>query len=193
MSKEAGGAASAAGEAQRRIYNPVQKDSVTFLKTSDETGGEYTRIEVEAAPGGGTVPHYHVTYEEQFEVVEGALEVTVGGTTRTLLPGERALAPLNTRHHWRNLTGGPTRFLVELRPASAGFEKALKAGYGLARDGRTNAKGIPKNLYHLAVLLEWSEQRLPGAFTVAEPLFRLLARRARRKGVDRELEARYCR
>ncbi len=193
MAEEAGRAARAAGDTQRRIYNPVQKDYVTFLETSDETGGEYTHIEIEAAPGGGTTPHYHVTYEEQFEVVEGTLEVTVGGVTRTLRPGERAVAPLNTRHHWRNPTGGTARFLVELRPASAGFEKALKVGYGLARDGRTNAKGIPKNLYHLAVLLEWSEIRLPGAFTAAEPLFRLLARRARHKGVDRELEARYCR
>jgi hypothetical protein len=35
--------------------------------------------------------------------------------------------------------------------------------------------------------------RLPGLFTVAEPLLRLLARRARRKGIDRELEVRYCR
>jgi len=35
--------------------------------------------------------------------------------------------------------------------------------------------------------------RLPGIFTVAEPLLRLLAKQARRKGVDRELEAKYCR
>jgi hypothetical protein len=42
-------------------------------------------------------------------------------------------------------------------------------------------------------LFEWGEGRMPGFFTVVEPLFRLLAKRARRKGIDRELEARYCR
>ncbi len=41
------------------------------------------------------------------------------------------------------------------------------------------------------MLLEWSDMRLPGLFTVAAPLFRLLAKRAKRKGIDKELEARY--
>jgi hypothetical protein len=47
--------------------------------------------------------------------------------------------------------------------------------------------------YYLAVLLDWSDMRLPGIFTILEPLLRLLAKRARRKGIDRELEERYCR
>jgi len=45
----------------------------------------------------------------------------------------------------------------------------------------------------LSVLLEWSEIRLSGIFTAVEPLFRLLARRARRKGIDKDLEKTYCR
>ena len=177
---------------ERRYYHPIQKDYATFLETSEETGGAYTRIEVEVAPGGGTTPHYHTTYAEHFAVVRGALEVTVGGETRTLRAGEQALTPADTLHHFRNPTGEPTTFLVELRPGSAGFEKALKAGYGLARDGLVRADGTPRNLYHLAVLLEWGDMRLPGVFALAEPLFRLLARRARRKGIDQWLEARYC-
>jgi mannose-6-phosphate isomerase-like protein (cupin superfamily) len=178
--------------AERRYYHPFQKDYANFLKTSEETGGEYTLIEVEVAPGGGNAPHYHKTYDEHFEVLEGVLEVMVGGETRTLRLGEKAVAPKYTLHNFRNPTGEPTTFLVELRPGSAGFAKALKAGYGLAADGLTRADGTPKNLYHLAVLLEWSDIRLPGIFTVAEPLFGLLAKRARRKGIDSKLEARYC-
>ncbi len=174
---------------KRRYYYPQQKDYATFLETSEESGGERTLIEVEVAPGGGTPPHYHKTYEERFEVLEGELEVHVGGDTRTLKVGQKASVPTNTLHNFRNLTDGPTTFLVELRPGSAGFEKALKVGYGLASDGR-NPFYHP---YYLAVLLGWSDMRLPGLFTVAEPLLRLLARRARRKGIDRELEVRYCR
>ena len=176
-----------------RYYHPVQKDYTTFLETSEETGGEHTLIEIELAPGGENTPHYHKTYDEHFEVVEGTLEVLVGKETRVLRPGQKAVAPRNTLHRFRNPGEERARFLVELRPGSAGFEKAIKAGYGLARDGRVRADGTPKNLYHLAVLLEWSEIRLPGVFTIAEPLLRLLAKRARRKGIDRELEARYCR
>jgi quercetin dioxygenase-like cupin family protein len=183
----------ATDRAERRYYHPLQKDYTTFLKTSEETGGEHSLIEVEVAPGGGNTPHYHKTYAEHFEVLEGVLEVTVGGETRALHPGEKAVAPKNTLHNFRNPTSEPATFLVELRPGSAGFEKALKAGYGLAADGLTRADGTPKNLYYLAVLLDWSDIRLPGIFTVSEPLFRFLTKRARRKGVDRELEARYYR
>jgi mannose-6-phosphate isomerase-like protein (cupin superfamily) len=177
----------------RRIYNPIQKDYATFLETSEETGGEHTLIEIEVAPGGGTTPHYHLTYAEHFEVISGALEVMVGGETRTLTEGEKAVAPKNTLHNFHNATDEPTTFLIELRPGSSGFEKALRIAYGLATDGLSNSKGLPKNLYHTALLFEWGEGRLPGIFALLEPLFGLLAKRARRKGIDRELAARYVR
>jgi hypothetical protein len=126
-------------------------------------------------------------------VISGALEVTVGGETRTLTAGQKAVAPVNTLHNFHNATDEPTTFLIELRPSSSGFEKALRVAYGLASDGLSNSKGLPKNLYHTALLFEWGEGRLPGLFAVLEPMFGLLAKRARRKGIDRELEARYCR
>jgi hypothetical protein len=34
----------------RRVYNPIQKDYVTFLKTSEETAGKFSLVEVELAP-----------------------------------------------------------------------------------------------------------------------------------------------
>jgi len=148
-----------------RYYHPEQKDYATFLKTSEETGGERTLVEVEVAPGGGNDDIYGKGDEEHFEVLEGELEVHVGGEMRTLRPGEKVAVPLDTLHNFRNPTGEPTTFLVELRPGSTGFEKALKAGYGLASDGR-NPLYHP---YYIAVLLGWSDMRLPGVFTVVEP------------------------
>jgi len=178
---------------KRQIYNPVQKDYVTFPETSEETDGEYTLIEVEAAPGGGTTPHYHKTYAEHFEVLRGELEVQVGNITRTLRAGQKTGSPINTLHRWHDATDESVVFLIELRPGHSGFEKTLRVAYGLARDGLASANGLPKNLYHTALLLEWADIRLPGLFTLVEPLIRLLTKRARRRGIDRELEARYCR
>jgi hypothetical protein len=83
--------------------------------------------------------------------------------------------------------------LVELRPGHSGFEKALKVAYGLAAEGLAAANGAPKNPYDLALAFEWGEGRLPGVFAVLEPVFRLLAKRARLKGINRELEEKYCR
>lgn len=128
----------------RRIYNPVQKDAATFLETSEETGGERTLAEVKVAPGGGTRPHYHKTYAEHFEVIEGILEVLVGEETRDLRAGQKAVVPKNTLHRFHNGTDETVTFLCEMRPGQPGFEKTLKVGYGLARDGLTRSDGTPK-------------------------------------------------
>lgn len=58
---------------ERKIFNPIQKDRVTFLKTAGETNGERTLVEVELANGGGVGLRYHKTYSEKFECVEGEL------------------------------------------------------------------------------------------------------------------------
>lgn len=176
----------------RQIHNPVQRDSAVFIQTSAESGGERTLIEIEVAPGGGTTPHYHLTYDEHFEVTQGALDVTTGGTRRTLGPGDKAVARRNTLHNFHNSTDRPTTFLIELRPGSEGFEKALTVAYGLARDDQVRGNGLPRNPLHLALLLEWGEGRVPGIAALLTPVFRLLANEARRRGIDRQLEARYA-
>jgi hypothetical protein len=76
--------------------------------------------------------------------------------------------------------------LVKLRSGRAGSRRRSRSP--------TASRGWSDPLHHpyyTAVLLEESEIRLPGIFTIAEPRFRLLAKRARRKGIDRELEASY--
>src|SRR5437868_2420432 len=135
---------------ERKIYNPIQKDSVTFLKTSDETNGECTLVEVELADGGGVGLHYHKTYSEKFDCMEGEVQVKLGDTIHNLKAGQSATAQPNTNHLFRNRSGNVCKFRVELRPASKGFEQSLQIGYGLARDGRTDKKGFPKDRLALA-------------------------------------------
>src|SRR5687768_1599192 len=121
--------------APRRIYNPLQRDHVTFLETAAETGGARTRIEVELAAGGRVPTHRHETFAERFTVREGVLGLEVAGEVRTLQAGETAVAPARTWHRFFDASGAPCRFEVELTPGSEGFERTLLVGYGLARDG----------------------------------------------------------
>lgn len=60
---------------ERKIYNPIQKDQVIFLKTSDDTNGAFTLVEVLLADGGGVGLHYHKTYSEKFSCLEGEVQV----------------------------------------------------------------------------------------------------------------------
>src|SRR5688572_25596912 len=113
---------------ERKIYNPIQKDYVTFLKTSDDTNGEYTLVKVELADGGGVGIHFHKTYSERFECLEGELEVILGKELHQLQHGQAATADKNVNHLFRNRSGETCTFLCELRPASKGFEQSLQIG-----------------------------------------------------------------
>lgn len=103
----------------RKIYNPIQKDQVTFLKTHSDTNGEYTLVEVELADGGGVDLHYHKTYSESFECLDGEVQVQLGKTIHKLQPGQSATAKPNINHLFRNKSGKTCKFRVELKPASA--------------------------------------------------------------------------
>jgi hypothetical protein len=63
----------------------------------------------------------------------------------------------------------------------------------MATDGLTHPDGRPKNLYHGALILVESDIHLPGPGRLLDPALRMLAVRARRKGIDRQLEERYYR
>jgi mannose-6-phosphate isomerase-like protein (cupin superfamily) len=175
----------------RRIYNPVQRDAATFLETSEETGGARTLAELEVAPGGKVTPHYHLTYSERFKVLEGQLIVEIDGVRHELAPGDEAVAPARSLHAWSNPGAERSVAHIELRPASPGFEKGLRVAYGLAADGLVLKNGVPRNPLHAALVLEMGEVRLPGAYGALERVVGLLARVARRRGIDRELERRY--
>jgi hypothetical protein len=52
---------------------------------------------------------------------------------------------------------------------------------------------MPRNPFHTALLFEWGDGRLPGAYAALGHVFRMLASTARAFGVDRRLQARYSR
>ncbi len=176
---------------ERKIYNPIQKDTVTFIKTFADTNGECTLVEVELANGGGVGLHYHKTYSEKFDCLEGEVQVGLGKEIITLKPGNATTAYPNINHLFRNRSGAPCRFTVELRPASRGFEQSLQIGYGLARDGECRPNGFPKNKLALAWLFDISESNLPGWRSIFEFILRKQAKKAVEKKLDRELIEKY--
>ena len=173
----------------RTIENPLTGERVTFLSTAEETGGEYVRIRNETSTGApGVVMHYHLAYTEAFDVLKGSLDVCVGGKQNHLVlaEGDSVFVPLSTAHRFWNSSTEPVVFEVEIRPAR-NFEKSLRAAFGLAEDGKTNDKGVPKNLFELALIYELSESYIVGMpLSVQRGIFGALARVARWRGYDPE-------
>ena len=175
----------------RRIYNPVQRDAATFLETSEESGGVRTLVELDVAPGGKVTPHYHLSYSERFKVLEGRLSVEIDEVRHELGSGDEAVAAAHSVHAWSNPGEDRSVVHIELRPGTPGFEQGLRVVYGLAADGLVRKNGVPRNPLHAALVLQMGEVRLPGGLAALERVLALLARVARWRGVDRELERRY--
>ena len=55
---------------------------------------------------GSSIHEHHHPHEEVWTVIDGALEVTIGGVTRTAGAGAVAVVPGDTAHSVRALTDG---------------------------------------------------------------------------------------
>jgi quercetin dioxygenase-like cupin family protein len=135
------------------IENPKTRQRLTFMRTAQETGGELLEFEVAAAGGGADLPdHVHPEQVESIEVVDGAVRLRLNGDERLLGPGDAATVPAGAPHSWACVgdSATETRVRVVISPA-ANAETFLETMYGLSRDGKTNAKGMPKPL-QMAVL-----------------------------------------
>jgi hypothetical protein len=98
--------------------------------------------------------HVHPRIQERFVVIAGTLGTRVGGIERTLRAGEEATATPGTPHDWWNAGDTEASVLVEVDgpdEQATRFEAMIATIFGLANDGRTNAKGMPAPL-QLALL-----------------------------------------
>lgn len=176
----------------RTFRNPRIKDVVTIIKSAEETGGAYILVEVALMPGGGTIMHYHTSFAEEFIPIAGVLGIEIEKQKLLLRPGRRATAQVGQLHRFFNPGKTTIRFQVRISPGIERFTDALRIGYGLAAAGKTNKKGIPRNLDHLAILLELSDTRFSGFLSLLESFLIRRARKARKRGVERELYRLYC-
>ena len=128
---------------RRHDREPVTGETVYFVRTAADTDGELVEIEVSVeADGAVAAAHVHPYQSERFEVLEGTLEFRRGRDKVVAGPGEVVTVPAGAAHSFRNVGGTTARFRCEVRPALQ-FERFLETLFGLAADGKTNAKGMP--------------------------------------------------
>lgn len=178
-------------QARRVFINPIYKDKATVLKDNDETGGAYSLGELEIFPGGGNQMHTHSAFEETFTAVKGVLGVAVKNRRHYLKPGESLTVPLHTPHHFFNISNEPVVCHIKFVPGHDNFVKGLAIAYGLAADGKTNKKGVPKNLLHLALIIKLTDTRAVGLMGRLSPVFNWLANKARKNGTEKALLEKY--
>lgn len=91
-------------------------DTYTILLSGDNTDGRYCLIDMHIPPGGGPAPHRH-DFEESFTVLEGEIDATCRGQTRTIRTGETVNIPANAPHSFTNASHLLARLLCICAPA----------------------------------------------------------------------------
>lgn len=178
---------------KRIFFNPIINDTATFIKFSEETNGEYSLLEIDLYKSDGPPLHFHKTFSEKFEVMEGILNLQVGKEYHILKSGESILVPKCTPHRFYNTNNDLVKFRITFQPGHVGMENFIKILYSLAQDGLTNKKGQPNSFAHLATILVMSDSNAPGMMSLLSPVIRMVAKRAKKNGTEKWLLDKYCR
>jgi quercetin dioxygenase-like cupin family protein len=128
------------------IENPETGERAVFRLGTEETGGELLVVEVFVEPGGAvTGEHVHPVTEESFTVLSGRVGFRLDGRESIAELGQPLHVPAGMAHDWWNAGEEEARIVVEISPADR-FEVVITNLFGLARDGKTNSKGVPNFL-----------------------------------------------
>ncbi len=156
------------------IQNPVSGETIEFLQTSADTGGELLEFEL-TLTSDGHVPgaHVHPEQEERFHVLEGEMTFRLGARKIVAGPGETVIVPAGRMHRFANRSGAPVKARVEVSPA-LDMEVLLETTTELALEGNVTRKGMPRPL-HLALFVRRFRREVRAPFPPAPIVRALLA------------------
>jgi quercetin dioxygenase-like cupin family protein len=131
------------------LIHPVTGERLVWRRVSRDTSGELVEGDLFASPGGHpAAAHVHPNQQERFGVLSGTIKLRVDGQESTLGVGEWAEVPVGRPHTWWNDGQEDAQVLVQVSPALR-TEMFFETFFGLAKDGKTNSKGLP-NLLSIA-------------------------------------------
>ena len=171
------------------LVNPVTGLRTVFRKTARETGGELLQVDWIGEPDGPRAPTTSIHARRS---IRGHLRQagTAGGRHRAhpwRRGGDRGRGGLRARsleREQRRRSTRPGRFQAGLRT-----EIAFETLAGLARDGKTNKAGAPRNPLLLALVLHHFEEEIyfvRPPLAVQRMIFGALAKVARLLGYRAE-------
>ena len=123
-------------------------------QTAAETHGRSFEMEWELAPEtGGTPVHIHPHALESYEVLQGELDVFIGGTWRTLTVGEKVVVDPGVPHTFRNAGQAAARVYNIHEPAMR-FDEYFERLQRIVNSGAiSEGKVTPKAILYLSVLM----------------------------------------
>src|SRR5579862_1503610 len=141
----------------REVANPATGESITVTATARDGAEDVVRFNWRSAPGGAITEHLHPYQEERFAITVGEAHFIVAGEHRVAGPGETLVVPIGVPHSESNPGSVAIEGVIELRPALH-TKEMFEAFGGLSSEGKTTARGAPKNPLQLGATL-WHFRR----------------------------------
>ena len=144
------------------IENPITKSRTVVIESDEETKGMGWLLEVSCAPKAppDIGEHLHLTWTETFEIISGTAYYKLNGVKKTAQAGEKIVMPPRQFqiHPWN---AGETEMIYRQRdqfgqPGHQAVQDVLGVFAtiaGLAREGKVDKKGLPKDPLQLAIIL----------------------------------------
>lgn len=158
------------------IENPPAGQRLHLVESPADTGGHSFTGEWTIAPRrgrDGVPPHIHRAATERFTVISGRARCLIGKEEKELGPGESVVLEAGVPHiHPWSVSDEELRYTQETTaspPNQAELDRALDAlstMFALAREGKTNAQGVPSQLQMIAI----GAYIMPGTYLAGLPV-----------------------
>ena len=172
----------AAAPRKPQVHDPIHRSSYAF-----EQRGESLWVYTWFQPGAHLPEHFHPSYEERWEAVDGPLRVKLAGTWRDLTPADgQVLVERNVRHELRNESGREVMGRTQVTPPGKLVDFLTESAQA-ARDGLYNSRNLPTSWRGVLWVADFAERFRDDTVVTSPPpalqrvLLPPLARLARRQ------------
>ena len=121
--------------AGKTIHNNISGFKLQWLKTANDTNGEYVQCRMWIDPKAYMpIRHIHPHQTETFEVVKGSLKLECDGITTILLRNGNFTVPKGKPHQWWNSSdSSELEFIVTMTPAQ-NWDIQMEQTFGIMND-----------------------------------------------------------
>ena len=141
------------------LLNPVTGETMRIVESTPEV---FT-IEFALRPHGEiALEHFHPNIQQRISVSAGEMHVTVNGEHKVISAGESYIAPASARHFQWNPCDTEAVATETYTPAGRNHD-FFRTLFGLARDGHTDAQGLPSPLLRAAIFTEFKDTIRPAS------------------------------
>lgn len=144
------------------LMNPVTGERIEVLEsTPARFRARYALGPHSAIPGA----HFHPGKQQRIEVQSGLMHVRVNGAIHAIGAGESFTIPTGASHYQWNETDVDTVAIEEISPAGR-MHQFFAVLFQLARDGRTDSRGLPPPLIAAVLFHEFRDSIRHASWTM---------------------------